>query len=75
MLRGDERCKEYAKSSGNDLEIECPPDQPVCRARRAIIPPGKSKATLKRVKDAFNIILNHYLVKCCMKYSVISIII
>ncbi|KAM3183957.1 hypothetical protein ACTXT7_009326 [Hymenolepis weldensis] len=42
MLRGDERCKEYAKNRGKDLEIECPPDQPVCRARRAIIPPGNS---------------------------------
>ncbi|VDO10501.1 unnamed protein product [Rodentolepis nana] len=39
MLRGDELCKEYAKSRGKDIETECPPDQPVCRARRAIIPP------------------------------------
>ncbi|KAL5103563.1 Papilin [Taenia crassiceps] len=39
MLRGDERCKAYAKSRGKSLDTECPPDQPVCRARRAIIPP------------------------------------
>ncbi|KAL5967605.1 Papilin [Taenia solium] len=39
MLRGDERCKAYAKSHGKALDTECPPDQPVCRARRAIIPP------------------------------------
>ncbi|VDM33477.1 unnamed protein product [Hydatigera taeniaeformis] len=39
MLRGDERCKIYAKSHGKDPGNECPPDQPVCRARRAIIPP------------------------------------
>ncbi|CDS35534.1 expressed protein [Echinococcus multilocularis] len=39
MLRGDERCKAHAKSRGREFDTECPPDQPVCRARRAIIPP------------------------------------
>ncbi|VUZ42335.1 unnamed protein product [Hymenolepis diminuta] len=48
MLRGDERCKEYAKSRGKDLEIECPPDQPVCRARRAIIPPEYDTSMVPR---------------------------
>ena len=40
MLRGDESCRTYAKNYGKDPATECPPDQPVCRARRAIIPPG-----------------------------------
>uniref|UniRef100_A0A5K3EM77 SEA domain-containing protein n=2 Tax=Mesocestoides corti TaxID=53468 RepID=A0A5K3EM77_MESCO len=39
ILRGDDRCKAYAKSRGKDLDLECPPDQPVCRARRALIAP------------------------------------